>query len=499
MRGRDVSMRRAAILMSSLCLLVLLVASPAPARATAPPDGPRPSYLGVLPAKAAVLSSDYWPTWVAGVVSNYWEDVLNILIADPYIEARAIISYDIVWFNALEEEGFDVLILPDNIPSEASWDCIKAFWEDGGTIIAMDTAIEFLCYAGLLPAASEGSNGYGTYWSYDAGCEFKVNVEHPITGDYPAGAVLKAGPAFTACAAYHDDWMSGQPEWANVVKILVNKDEPNKVVLAAYEPGDGKGKIIFMGGKHATFASTLLRNAVKWAAGLIPMQLSVGYEPPEPRQNDTLVLIAVLTTRDGVGIAGATVTANLAGRTVVLGEFLVPGAYASIIDISDLVGEFTFYVRAEKPGLGVAIKSDTITITGVLRASAWAEPSEAAEGDVITAFVQVLDFSGRPVEGANVTITVGAEELEAGEVGGGLYKAEISTAGLSGHVTASFTVEKEGYISCSGSFAFEVAPPPEEKPEGPFSPEVLSDIRFILGAGALIIALIALVMALVRE
>ena len=60
----------------------------------------------------------------------------------------------------LKTAFYDVFILVDNLPREAIFDQVKEFWLGGGGVLSLDSGISYLCYAGMIPPESEGSENH---------------------------------------------------------------------------------------------------------------------------------------------------------------------------------------------------------------------------------------------------------------------------------------------------------------------------------------------------
>ena len=135
--------------------------------------------------KVAVLDSSATPPYATGDSSNYFSEAIAVLDKDPYILPEVVTNGQIQT-GALAD--YDVLFLADNWPANASNPMIMDFWNNtGGGIVALDSAIAFLCYVGILPEESEGSNGRYVYWDYGTIDPAQISTAHPVTAGYTVG------------------------------------------------------------------------------------------------------------------------------------------------------------------------------------------------------------------------------------------------------------------------------------------------------------------------
>jgi hypothetical protein len=139
--------------------------------------------------RVAVLNSPVVPAYATGFDSNLYEQAMNVLNKDPYI-LPTIITDGNIQGGVLS--NYDVLFLADNFPDILSNPMIFDFWNNGGGIVALDSSIESLCYMGILPAESQGSNGYQIYWDYNGTDAGQISAAHPVTAGYIVGENLTA-------------------------------------------------------------------------------------------------------------------------------------------------------------------------------------------------------------------------------------------------------------------------------------------------------------------
>jgi chaperonin cofactor prefoldin len=162
-------------------------------------------------------------------------------------------------------DDYDVLLLPDNWPALASNPMIFDFWNNsGGGIVALDSAIEYLCYDGILPEESAGDNGYGTYWNYGTMDTAQISIAHPVTTGYTVGENITGE---TGDARYNTTAMAGTTGYPYYTMLASEYANITWVYVSAYEPPD-KGRVVHIWAQEPENLPTrlMLLNAVKWAA-----------------------------------------------------------------------------------------------------------------------------------------------------------------------------------------------------------------------------------------
>ena len=466
----------------SLLMPLMFVASPSSAQTT---DVGSAGCPDIPPVRVAILYSTAYPAYVTGVLNNHWELAYELLSPDPMLEVMVVTSWDIST-GALEQWDVDVLVLIDNVPEEYADDTIKAWWEDGGAIVALDSSLEFLCYAGILPAASEGSNGEGTYWSYSTSDTAEaVELGHPIL----RGCRDSFFTLYTGFGGYFEDALGAEPEGAYITKVAQDANDHNLMTITAYDPPD-KGRIAHIWFSiwdsdddcvfYEPFLPKILRNAVKWAGKLV-MTLSLDVSDTTPEQGEVIELYAYVEDERGYPLTGACVWAVVGHKTVYFRfSTTAPFRYVAPLDTSELLGEQDIHVYAYVEGLGTLYGHISITVSGRFLVEAYLDDATPVKGDVIRAYVRVRDYGQAPVEDATVTIIIEGTSITASHVADGLYVADIDTSDLSGPVTATVRVEKEGFEAKEVPLTFTVV-----EPAAPPKPSLAEQLTGPLGLIAL--------------
>ena len=182
----------------------------------------------VIP-RVAVLNSWDIPPYFVGGWNNDYQILVDALNSEGYY-AQAVTNEEII--NGILN-FFDVFVMVDNVPNEVSVPYVTDFWLSGGGILAFDSSICFLCYAGILPPESAGSSGYYVYWDYETDWQARVTAMHPVTAGYEVGQIIygTAGDAEYWVDALADT--SAYPYYSVLVEDLTMSD---RAYVSAYEP-----------------------------------------------------------------------------------------------------------------------------------------------------------------------------------------------------------------------------------------------------------------------
>lgn len=408
---------------------------------------------GVKPVRVAILDSDALPVYVSGILNNQWDIAYNWCLGDPLLDTVVLWS-DNIYYGWLDDLDIDVLVLVDNVPEEYANDEIVSFWRKGGAIVALDSSIEFLCYAGILPESSAGSNGIGTFWDYRILKRPIVVVKHPIVRGYAVGEQFTyIGWSSADLACYFEDSMQNEPEGAYITKVARGEDDSNLMAITAYDPPD-KGRVVhiwydlFNNVEHYyPDLPRLLRNAIRWAAGLVP-QLTASLSADTVLQGETVMIRANFTDERGYSIEGASVYATCGSISVALQQTVLADGnvtYTGVLDTTTLQGATEVCVHASLSELGYAAATLPLEVVGRFCIYTQFNTSAPLRGTHVHASIYLTDYGGCPVEGADVTLNASGVTVAASDLGGGNYAADLPTNQLFGSIDVTVQVSKAGF------------------------------------------------------
>jgi uncharacterized coiled-coil protein SlyX len=290
MRNRNLST------IGALTVIVLLIGLQIPSMSA---DSSSDAYV-----KVAVLDSTEYPPYASGGMGNNFAEAIDVLDNDPYpffgVPKVTILPQNVT--NADIQAGvlddYDVLLLSDNLPANASNPMIVDFWNNSGGIVALDSSIEFLCYVGILPSESAGSNGNGVYWDYNTMDTAQISTAHPVTAGYTVGENITGTKGD---ARYNVTAMAGTTGYSNYTMLANEYANANWSYVSAYEPPN-QGRVVHIWDQEPDNLPTklLLLNAVKWAGKAPSLAELLGLDVLEDRlttlENQLAALEDVLAT-----------------------------------------------------------------------------------------------------------------------------------------------------------------------------------------------------------
>ena len=199
-----------------------------------------------------------------GVAHNNATGIRDILLLYGY-DVDILIASDIDNLE-LTTVNYDVFVMVDNFPREYIADRILEFWLGGGGILAFDGSAGFLCYFGILPPESTGSDGYTTYWDF-ASQDFIVETRHPVSKGYQDQQTITMGTQNSLVW----DWsaLQGTAIADDLTMIASSSSNANDVAVLAYDPSTGRGgKVVTIAADNdgAIFPelNQMIADAVEW-------------------------------------------------------------------------------------------------------------------------------------------------------------------------------------------------------------------------------------------
>ncbi|MGV9173625.1 MAG: CARDB domain-containing protein [Promethearchaeia archaeon] len=137
--------------------------------------------------QVAILNSDEGDTysgWDGGNDNPY--DRVQTVLDDRGYSTTIITNDDITSGSSLYNMGIDVLVLPDNGPTDTAAAGIGDWCRDyDGHIVSLDSSVVVLFYEGLITGEIHNTNYQYDLWDYSATTEGNVtNNAHPIMESY---------------------------------------------------------------------------------------------------------------------------------------------------------------------------------------------------------------------------------------------------------------------------------------------------------------------------
>jgi len=201
------------------------------------------------------------PSYGTGNCYNNLTDTQAALISAGY--EVTLLTTDDIYNHELKTADYDVFIMVDNLPRDNITNFVKEFWLGGGGLLSFDSAINFLCYFGIIPPESVGDNGYGTYWDYQFG-DHEIYQRHPISKDYLTGDTFSSKEDRGTF-----DWtaLQGTSIASDIIRIATRIADSNDVTVLGFDPSKGGGRVIQMpwtDGEIPSNMTYLVIDAIDW-------------------------------------------------------------------------------------------------------------------------------------------------------------------------------------------------------------------------------------------
>lgn len=201
------------------------------------------------------------PSYGTGTLYHNLTDTIAILTNAGYQVTN--ITTQEIYDHKLKTADYDVFVMVDNLPKTNISNYVKEYWLGGGGLLSFDSAINFLCYAGILPPESEGDNGRSTYWEYIGGIH-TIYQRHPISKSYSSGDLFTS---LSTRAGF--DWAVLQTTSiaSDLVRIATIDGSPNDVTVLGFDPSNGGGRVVQLpwpNGKISSNMADLVSDAVDW-------------------------------------------------------------------------------------------------------------------------------------------------------------------------------------------------------------------------------------------
>jgi len=305
----------------------------------------------------AVLNSITVPPYAAGFNSNFADQAMNVLDKDPYILPTIVTDFDIQ-LGALS--SYDVLFLADNFPDILSNPMIYDFWNNtGGGIVALDSSIESLCYMGILPAESIGSNGLNVYWDYGTNLTAQISTAHPVTAGYTVGENLTA--SVTGDARYNTTALAGTAGYPYYTMLANQYANTTWAYASAYAPPN-KGRVVHIWDRQPESLPIRFMeiSAVKWANQAPSLAELLGIDDLQTRVNTLQSQIATLQTQlTSLQDQLTSLTASLTGDITSL-QTQVDALETSITNLETEINQVNSTLTAQKEDLNTKLNTATM-------------------------------------------------------------------------------------------------------------------------------------------
>ena len=227
-------------------------------------DGLKSSQMLSNPIRIAIYddANTTVPSYATSVtLTNNYSNIQTALLAAGY-EVTPLTTNQI-YNHELKTASYDVFIMADNMPKTNITNYVKEYWLGGGSLLSMDSALSFICYAGILPPESAGDQGLGTYWGYQSSTVQNITTRHPVSRSYSVNDTFTiSNPTLSATL----DWVALQLTSiaSELVKIATRPGEPDDATVVAFDPQSIGGKVLHIVNHRDLEDDVILIDAIEW-------------------------------------------------------------------------------------------------------------------------------------------------------------------------------------------------------------------------------------------
>ncbi len=211
-----------------------------------------------------------------GTHPSYAGEGMNSVNATPIYEMLVNAGFQVDWLNYAEIQelrlnaiDYDVFVMFDHNPRDNITDLVMDFWLSGGSLLSIDSAIQFLNYMGIMAPETEGDNARNTAWNYVHAYSHNVSTRHPVTQTYAINeSVMDLNPSFDY-ATFNRTYLEGSAHASDFVYLTSPDADPDWVSAMAKDPSVQGGKVVHMMGDYGRedlLPVDLIMDAVDWLA-----------------------------------------------------------------------------------------------------------------------------------------------------------------------------------------------------------------------------------------
>jgi hypothetical protein len=196
-----------------------------------------------------------------GALTNNHTNIYNTLSSAGF-EVN-LLTTNQIFNHELKNARYDIFIMADHLPRENITDLVKEYWLGGGSLLSMDSALSFICWAGILPPESAGDDGYLTYWQYYFSSDQNITARHPVSKSYQINDTFTIDGSISSATF---DWtaLQGSSIASEVVKIATRLGFPDDATVVAFNPLSAGGKVVHLPSVRKIEDDSILIDAIEW-------------------------------------------------------------------------------------------------------------------------------------------------------------------------------------------------------------------------------------------
>jgi hypothetical protein len=198
-------------------------------------------------------------TGVGSLTSNF-SNIQTALLAAGY-EVTPLTTNQI-YNHELKTARYDVFVMVDQLPKTNITNYVTEYWLGGGALLSLDSAISFICYAGILPPVSAGDDGFMTYWDYIVSSSHNITTRHPISRSYAVNGSFDTYSGDFATFSWSA--LQGTSIASEVVRVATISGNADDATVVGYDPQSGGGKVVHISTAKEIEDDAILIDAIEW-------------------------------------------------------------------------------------------------------------------------------------------------------------------------------------------------------------------------------------------
>jgi len=197
----------------------------------------------------------------APILTNNYTNIQSALLAAGHEVTPLTTSQ--IYNHELMTADYDVFIMADNLPKTNITNYVKEYWLGGGALLSMDSALNFICYEGILPPESAGDDGNSVYWNYQFSTVQNITTRHPISRSYAVNDSFTIDGSESS-ATFSWSALQGTSIASELVKIAARPGLPDAATVVAYDPQSRGGKVVHLPSPRDLEDDAILIDAIEW-------------------------------------------------------------------------------------------------------------------------------------------------------------------------------------------------------------------------------------------
>ncbi|MHA1671027.1 MAG: DUF4350 domain-containing protein [Promethearchaeota archaeon] len=227
-------------------------------------DAPKSSQMLSNPIRVAIyddanITKPFYAT--SAVLINNYSNIQTTLLAAGY-EVTTLTTNQI--FNhELMNARYDVFIMADNLPKANITNYVLEYWLGGGALLSMDSAVNFICYYGIMPPESAGDDGNGLYWIYQISTDQNITTRYPVSRSYAVNDTFTISGSQSS-ATFSWSALQGTSIASELTKIATRPGLPDAATVVAFDPQSRGGKVVHLPSPREIEDDAILIDAIEW-------------------------------------------------------------------------------------------------------------------------------------------------------------------------------------------------------------------------------------------